>query len=427
MRVLLLGATGFLGRHICAHLLENNHEIVAGVRDEDSMHRRFPGVETIHLDLNHMQEAADWLPHLHGVEAVVNCAGVLQSSPGQSASAIHTAAPKALFDACLTAKITRVIQISAVSADAAAGTEYALTKKSADDYLRSLALDWIVLRPSLVYAQGSFGGTSALRGLAGLPFITPLAGDGAQVFQPIHVQDLAEAVRRCLESSELIRCTLDPVGPETLTMRDIVKMLRNWLDLPPARMVNTPMPIVRLAARIGDLLGRGPLRSSAIDQLVYGNISDSESFAAQIGFRPRSMCEALRCSPSHVQDRWHARLYWLRPCLTFALAPMWIGSGLISFANFKDSIGLARAFGLPGAFGAVTVWLFALFDFAMGLGMVLDRPRFLGGMQFVLVAGYTLGFTLMEPRLWLDPTGPLLKNMPVLAAIAVWTALRNEK
>jgi uncharacterized protein YbjT (DUF2867 family) len=138
MRILLLGATGFLGRHICAHLLEQKYEVVAGVRDVQSARRRFPGLETIQLDLNHMLSAADWLPHLRGLDAVVNCAGILQSSPGQSASAIHAKAPIALFDACLAARVRRVIQISAVSADAAAGTEYAVTKQSADDHLRAL-------------------------------------------------------------------------------------------------------------------------------------------------------------------------------------------------------------------------------------------------------------------------------------------------
>lgn len=427
MRVLLLGATGFLGRHICAHLLEQGYEVVAAVRDVDSARRRFPGIETIRLDLNSMQSAADWMPHLHNLDAVVNCAGILQSSPGQSVRVIHETAPGAMFEACVLAQVTRVIQISAVSADAAAGTEYALTKKSADDHLRSLALDWTILRPSLVYAQGSFGGTSALRGLAGFPLITPLLGDGGQEFQPIHADDLAETVRRCLGNSELIRHTLDPVGPETLTMRDILARLRRWLDLPPARMVSIPMPMVRFAARIGDLFGRGPLRTTAIDQLAYGNTSDSQQFAALIGFRLRSMDEALRSSPSHVQDRWHARLYWLRPCLVLTLAAMWIGSGLISLANFQNAEALARAFGLPNALCGITVWLFALFDIAIGLGVILDRPRFLGTLQLALVAGYTAGFTATEPWLWLNPTGPLLKNLPVLAAIAVWMALRNEK
>jgi hypothetical protein len=320
-----------------------------------------------------------------------------------------------------------VIQISAVSADAAAGTEFALTKKTADDYLSTLDLDWVVLRPSLVYAQGSFGGTSALRGLAGLPFITPLVGNGEQEFQPIHVRDLAKTIATCLENTALTRCTLDPVGPETVPMYMVIARLQQWLDLPPTRRIHLPVAMIRFAARIGDMLGRGVLRSTAIDQLLYGNTADAEVFAAKIGFRPRSMAEALRFSPSHVQDRWHARLYWLRPCLTLALALMWIGSGLVSLVNFHASVQLSRALGVPAGIAGFAVWVFALFDAMIGLAMIVAQPRFLGTLQLVLVAGYSIGFTFMLPGLWLDPIGPLLKNLPILAAIAVWMALRDER
>ena len=129
MRILLLGATGFLGRHICARLLAEGYLVVAAVRDSQSARRRFPDIETVTLDMNCMVEAEDWEPYLANVDAVINCAGILQSTLGQSAFAIHTRSPIALFEACAAANVRRVIQISAVSADSAAGTEYALTKK----------------------------------------------------------------------------------------------------------------------------------------------------------------------------------------------------------------------------------------------------------------------------------------------------------
>jgi len=427
MRVLLLGATGFLGRHICARLLDQGLTVTAAVRDTECAARRFPGIQTIRIDMNRMAAQADWRPHLANIDAVINCAGILQSGPGQSAAAIHADAPKALFDACLATSVRRVIQISAVSADTQAGTEYALTKKTADDYLRILDLDWVLLRPSLVYAQGSFGGTSALRGLAGIPFIAPMPGDGGQTFQPIHAEDLAETVRLCLTRPDLIRQTLDPVGPDTLTLRDIVTRLRAWLDFPPARIIPVPLPLIRLAARAGDRLGRGALRSTAIDQLLYGNTSDAGAFITRIGFRPRTFDEALRRSPSHVQDRWQARLYWLRPLLSASLAILWMVSGVVSLIHFGQAAQIARNLGLPGWLADAASALFALLDIAIGIGVILDQPRRLGALQFWLVAGYTAVFTIMSPGLLLDPLGPLIKNLPVLAAIAVWAILRDEK
>jgi uncharacterized protein YbjT (DUF2867 family) len=429
MHILLTGATGFIGRHLCARLLQDGHTVTAAVRDTASIERRFPGIHARPVDMNRMAASADWLPLLRDAEAVVNCAGILQSGAGQSASAIHADAPRALFDACVTAGLRRVVQISAVSADIAAGTEYARSKKAADDYLRSLDLDWVVLRPSLVYAQGSYGGTSAIRGLAGLPFFIPLIGSGDQKFQPLHIDDLSETVARCLESRALAHQTLDPVGAETLSLREIIAQLRSWLDLPPARFIRVPPALVRVMAWFGDFLGSGPLRTTALTQMEYGNVSDSDAFARAIGFRPRSLGDALRQSPSHVQDRWHARLYSLRPALTACLVLLWLGSGIIGLfeppedwpamaARWDVSLGLTRAL----------QWFFCLLDLALGLAVASGRARrLLGIFQLALVASYTLGLTFLMPALWLDPFGPLLKNLPILAAIGVWSALQDDK
>jgi uncharacterized protein YbjT (DUF2867 family) len=65
--------------------------------------------------------------------------------------------------------VRRVVQVSAISAEPAAGTAYAATKHAADEHLRSTGLEWTILRPSLVVARGAYGGTALFRGMAALP------------------------------------------------------------------------------------------------------------------------------------------------------------------------------------------------------------------------------------------------------------------
>lgn len=429
MRVLLLGATGFIGRHVTAYLLHEGHTVVAAVRDTVSARRRFPGIETVRIDLNRMASAQDWLPLLSQAEAVVNCAGILQSGAGQSAHAIHVTAPVALFTACQAAEIRRVVHISAVSADTDAGTEYAATKKAADDDLRARDLPWVLLRPSLVYASGSYGGTSAIRGLAGFPFVTPMVGRGDQRFQPIHADDLARTIAGCLARDDLCRRTLEPCGPETLTLRQITEQTRMWLDLPPAHALQVPETLVRLAARIGDVVGAGPLRTTAIDQMVYGNTSDPAGFEQAIGFRPRTMSQSFRHAPSHVQDRWHARLFFLRPALTAALVILWAGSGLAGFFNPPaDETRIVQALHLPTSWSRLIGDAFSLMDVTIAGGLAAGRyDRLLAWVQVLLVLSYTTGIGMADPSLWADPYGALLKNIPVLLAMVVWAALLDEK
>ena len=383
MRILLTGANGFIGRHLTAAFVASGHEVVAAVRRVGEMQRRFPSVTVLHVDLNRDTTAATWAPRLPGVDAIVNCAGILQQRRGQSIDAVHFDGPKALFDACVQCGVRRVVQISAVSADDAAGTPYARTKKQADDYLTSLDLDWVILRPSLVHAEGSHGGTSLLRGLAAFPFVIPLVGRGAQKFQPIHMDDLTSAVVRVLEDRAISRVTLSPVGPETLTVRDILILLRAWLGLAPAPTVSMPLAAVRVMARLGDWFGAGPVNSTALRQLEYGNVARPEPFTEATGIKPRSMATALAERPSHVQDRWHARLYFVRPLLRWSLGLMWVVLGVFGLVSpFTTVVPYAVYLGVPDGLIVQFAVGISCVEIVIGVGvLLLARPRIIAGVQ----------------------------------------------
>src|SRR5258706_2507904 len=221
MRILLLGASGFIGREIFAALSARGHRVVAAVRRESSA-PAFASEAARIVDLNRALAPRDWLAPLEGIDAVVNCAGILQATRSQSIEAIHAAAPIALFQACEQRGVRRVIQISAISADREAGTAYAITQLAADEHLRQTALEWTVLRPSLVIARRAYSRTALLRAVAALPFAMPVPGDGAPSFQPVHVDDLSQVVVLALETDRLLRATLDVVGPEAVTLRVIL-------------------------------------------------------------------------------------------------------------------------------------------------------------------------------------------------------------
>ena len=343
---------------------------------------------------------------------------------------VHRDAPLALFWACMLLGVHPIVQISAVSADAAAGTDYATTKQSADDFLQNLDLDWTVLRPSLVYGQGSYGGTSFLRGLAGLPLVIPVIGDGRQAFTPIHVEDLAAAILMAVEG-RLRRVTLAPCGPETLTFAEIVQRTRAWLDLPPARLLHVPLPLVKLIARLGDVLRLGPVNSTALRQLEFGNAAEPATFAHMVEFAPRSMAEAFASTPSHVQDRWHARLYFLKPATTAALALTWFASGAIGLlAPAATAAAATNGLGFPSTAAPALSIGACLLDLAFALSVCAAPPwrtAALAITQAAVVIVYTLALTIAQPALWADPYGPLLKNLAVLALIGLWAALRDER
>ncbi|MFO1057802.1 MAG: NAD(P)H-binding protein [Dongiaceae bacterium] len=396
MRILLTGANGFIGRYLLARLLAAGHAVVPAVRRPAETDRLLPAPASIGIDLNRDTDPAVWRPRLAGIDAVINCAGILQGRPGQSIAAIHDAAPRALFEACRAAGVRRVIQISAISAEPGAGTAYALTKHAADAALAASDLDWVILRPSLVYAEGAYGGTALFRALAAMPLAVPVVGDGRQPFRPIHVDDLAAAVLAILDRPAIRRQVIDPVGPEELELGALLLDLRRWLGLAPAPLLRVPLPLVRLVARLGDL-GGGPLGTTALRQLAFGNSGALEPFVAATGVRPRRWRDALLARPAQPQDRWHARLTLLRPVLRLALAALWLGSGLVGLLQPSAATAVTLSglgFG-PTAAGVVAMLACAA-DLAIGAragGRPLARSQAPVAGGPAGAAGYSLVLT----------------------------------
>lgn len=426
MRILVLGAAGFIGRHIISELISAGHEPVGAVRRVGDFTRSFPKAEAVACDLARDLSVADWLPRLEHIDAVVNAAGLLR---GADLEAVHVTAPRALYQACEKSGVKRVVLISAISARPDVDTDYARTKLAGENLLKESGLDWVILRPSLIVAKGSYGGTSLLRGLAGLPLVTPLAGDGHYAFSPLHAQDLARSVRVVCESADFGRRILEPAGPEVLSLRDLLARYRAWLGFPPVPCLPIPLSVMRFLAKLGDRIGGGPISSNTLAQLTVGNAGDGAAFAAAIGFAPRSLAAFFAQEPAETQDRWHARLYFMAPVLKVALVLMWLVSALVGLFTGADLAKAAlTAIGLGAQWTMPVVWATCLLDLAVAALLLLDRHGSRATMaQLVVIAGYTLVLTLALPGLWLDPLGPLIKNLPILAAVLCYGAVSGPR
>ncbi len=234
MRILLTGATGFIGSHIATALRQKGHTIIPVSRRQG-------------VDVSRMTTAAHWLPYLHDVDVVINCIGIIGETRTQNFATLHTQVPIALFQACVNLGVPRIIQISALGADESAFSAYHRSKRAADDYLRGLDIDWFVLRPSLVYGEGG-ASTALFTRLAQLP-VMAVPGRGDQKLQPISVEGVVAVVLECLETPHTRR-TLDVAGADIVTLTEWLQTLRRRKGLPPARVLPIPWQWVMAAAQI---------------------------------------------------------------------------------------------------------------------------------------------------------------------------------
>ena len=178
MRILVTGATGLIGSAVVARLIRAGHAVTALSRRVATARRRQPEAEWVSVDVARHVTAEHWLPHLQGVDAVVNCAGALQDGPSDSLKGVHAVGIAALFAACEQLGIRRVVHFSAIGVDRATPTEFSRTKLEGDQALMARDLDWIILRPSVVLGRAAYGASALMRALAALPVLPLMPNTG---------------------------------------------------------------------------------------------------------------------------------------------------------------------------------------------------------------------------------------------------------
>ncbi|MDP1632094.1 MAG: SDR family oxidoreductase [Caulobacter sp.] len=430
MRVLVLGASGFIGSHVAASLAAAGHTVRAGARRPEAARRIAPSHDWVRAEFGDLTTPDLWVPLLADVDAVVNCVGVLQDSAGDSVRAAHVTGPAALIAACDAEGPTRLVHLSAVGADEQSGTAYGESKQATERLVRASRLDWVVLRPSLVLARGVYGGSALMRGLAAFPFVIPLAG-GTGRFRPVAMEDLCAAVVALVEPGAPARLTVDVAGPETVSLGGLLSGLRGWLGLAPAPLLRLPVSLVGPVARLGDLLGwlgwPSALRTTSLRQMAHDVAGAPGDLATLVGVRPRAFTQWLSETPATVQDRWHARLYLLRPLAIVSLGVFWIATGLITvWPGWEAAVGVLRAAGY-GEASPVLAGGGAVLDISLGGLLWVRRWSRAAAIGMALTAcSYLLAGALSAPLLWLDPLGPLLKIPPIIL-LALFVAATDDR
>ena len=277
-KVLILGGTGFVGSHVCQKLALLPLRITLPTRrPENAKHlQSLPTVDVLQADV-HDEAALARL--LAGHDAVVNLVAILHGTEA-AFNRVHVELPQKLARACQTAGVRRVVHVSALGAALDAPSMYQRSKARGEQVLNASmqagALDLTLLRPSVIFgAEDKF--LNVFAKLQQIFPIIPLAGADTR-FQPVWVDDVAQAIVQCLQDPQTAGQTFDLCGPAVMTLRQLVEFsgkasgVRHGQGRP---VFGLPLALGRLQAALMSLAPGEPLMSrDNLDSMAVDNITD---------------------------------------------------------------------------------------------------------------------------------------------------------
>ncbi len=222
MKVLVTGGSGFVGTEILQRLHHAGHEIRALVRDPSSKaSEKIKNEFGAELCRGNILDANSLRSFVSEGDAVIHLVGIIGEVGANTFEAVHCRGTQNVVSACVSSAIPKFIQMSALGTRPNAVAQYHQSKWAAEEVVRESGLDHTIFRPSIIYGPGDQFTNMFAKMARRLP-VVPVIGSGQGTMQPIPVQAVADCFVKALSAPEARGTTFDLVGPEILTMNQVL-------------------------------------------------------------------------------------------------------------------------------------------------------------------------------------------------------------
>ncbi len=293
--ILVTGATGYIGRHLVARLVQNGERPRCLVRDLKRAAALLP-VAQVELAQGDTTRADTLAEALQGVDTVVHAAFLTadrKPSHGNSYYETNVQGTANLIKAAQEAGVTRIIEMSGLGTRPDKPGTYMQGRYEAERMLKESGLNWTIIQPSVLFGKGA----PFIKGLTDLirtSPVVPLIGGGKIQFQPISVEDVVTVVHKVLQEPERTNHKTYTIGgPEYYTFTQIINALLATMH---KSRIKAPAPnaLVGIGAAIMEaVLPRPPLTKAAMTLFTFDNITDLHSVERDFGFAPMAFSKFL--------------------------------------------------------------------------------------------------------------------------------------
>lgn len=293
MKVLVTGATGFVGSHTVDALLEQDHEVKCLVRKAPTGTRDRPRAEYVTgVDVGDLGTLKP--EFFEGVDVVVHLVGIIRERGGkQTFQRIHVQGTRNLLQVAKHARFKgRFIYMSAIGSSPHAPAEYSRTKALAEEAVKTSGFPYTILRPSIILGKdGEF--VAEMKGLVlygGLPvpipsLVIPVPGSGNNKFQPIYVNDLMTCVIKSLDSADTKNQIIEVGGAGAVTFNDLIESFMRHLGTKKP-MLHMPIGLLSIIAPLMGIFPKPPFTKDQLKNLSRDNVCDIGPMKRIFGIDP---------------------------------------------------------------------------------------------------------------------------------------------
>ena len=275
-RILLLGGTGFVGRHVCEKLtrLGCSTTVITRRANQASAIQNLPRVNVIEGDVYNAEFLTQCMQQ-HDV--VINLIAILHGTPAAFEKA-HVQLPQVIAKACQDSGVKRLIHISALGASLAGPSDYQRSKARGEEVFKQAGLELTLLQPSVIFGkEDKF--LNLFAQIQSITPIVPLAGATTR-FQAVWVEDVANAIAHCVVNSDTAGKTYELCGHEVFTLQQLVQKSGQWAGIRQGKgrlVFGIPHALAWLQAFLMELapgqplMSRDNLASMEVDNIASGH------------------------------------------------------------------------------------------------------------------------------------------------------------
>ena len=425
-KILVLGASGLIGRYVTDDLRTRGFEVIGVARNFAASQRS----SALDLEMPVMSMASSALARLlrdRAIAVVVNCLGVLQDGPGSDTRDVHRDFVARLLQAIGdSGRTIRLIHISIPGAADEDRTNFSTSKREAERLIAASGIAYAILRPGFVIAPSVCGGSAMVRALAAFPFDLP-AEEAATPFQPVAVEDIVATMAWLAMSDDPAAnaVTWDLMQPQKISLGGVIDQFRFAFGTAHWTRIRMPAFLLDLGAWLGDLASRlgwmPPMRSTAIAELRRGVAGDPAPWMHATGIVPKTVAQVVGQRSATIQNKWFARLFLIKALVIASLVLFWSASGFIALViSFPATKAILAEHGFPSWLVTPFAGITSLMDMSIGVLIAFRRTCAVGLIAGMLLSlSYMAGTALLTPDLWIEPLGALVKTGPAIMLMLV--------